>query len=234
MDVVFIEFNNKNSYEDFGMKILDKIIIPFPKKKYEIQSIPGADGDYYCDTGGYEDIVIPISFDVVEKNIISSKYRDLKRWLNDIIDNKLMISDDYEFFYRVKNIILPNDFETKFSLFGSVNVNFICEPYSYYKSGKQEIKVNNLIRNPGMKSKPIYRIVGEGLITLLINSRPIVINVGQEVIVNVEKELLYRNGQIENIRKKGSWDSLTLESGMNTISWNGNFNVYVTPNWRTY
>lgn len=234
MEVAFIQFNHKNSYTDLGMKILDKVIIPFPKRKVEVNDVPGADGDYYIYTDAYEDITVPVNFEILDQEHVKSKYRVIKRWLTEIHDNNIVFSDDYEYLYKVKNVVIGNDFETKFGLYGVVDVNFICEPYSYNISGSRETPLKNRLLNPGIKAKPIYRIKGEGLLTLIVNSNPIIINVGQEVIVDTELQLVLRQGDIENVRKKGKWEHLELPPGQNTFSWIGNFEIKIIPNWRTY
>lgn len=235
-NIGFIQFNGKNSYDDFGMKILDKVIVPFPKKKKEKSNFPGADGELYIDLGGYEDIVIPISFEILDKEQIRNKYRLIKRWLDSIEDNHLSLFDDMDYFYKVKDIQLPNNFETMFSIYGVANINFICDPYSYLKESNIEIELPQLIYNDtGYKALPIYRIKGEGLITLMVNSKEIVINVGQEIIIDVDKQLIFREGNIENVRKNGRWEDLELNIGENTFSYFGGSvdEITIIPNLRT-
>ena len=94
----FIVFNNKNSYKDFKIKLLNEVIIPFPNKRMNPISIDGADGDLYEDLGGYDDIVIPVNLDILDEKIIKNRYRSIKRWLNQIEDNKLMFSTDLGYF----------------------------------------------------------------------------------------------------------------------------------------
>lgn len=231
----FIQFNNSNSYYDMGMKILDKVIIPYPKKKMEITSIPGSEGDLYIDTDGYEDIILPISFEVIDKIQIENKYRKIKRWLNSIEDDHLFLFDDMDYFYKVKFVEIPNNFETMFNLYGVADIKFICDPYTYSKRGEEEIELPpSLYNDTGYKSKPIYRITGEGLITLNVNSKLITFNVGQELIIDTDLELIFRAGNIENSRKTGKWEDLYLMPGQNTLSYSGGRvdKITIQPNWR--
>lgn len=236
MDVGYIQFNNKNSYEDFGIKILDEVIVPFPVKKKIKQSMPGGDGNYYIETGGYEDISIPFSFEVLDKEHVNNKYREIKRWLDFIEDNRLFIFDNHEYFYKVKSIEIPSNFETVANLYGVFKVNFICDPYSYLISACNEIDLPHSLYNSEMyEAKPIFRVVGEGLITLTINSKEVTINVGGEVIIDVDKQLVLRNGNIENTRKTGSWDNLIISPGVNTINITGGIieKATIVPNFKT-
>lgn len=231
-DIGFIQFNNANSY-DMGMKILDKLIVPYPKKKIDITPIPGGE-DLYSDTGGYEDIIIPISFEVIDPTQIKNKYRLIKRWLNSIKNNHLSLFDDLDHFYKVKSVEVPNNFETMFGLYGVANINFICDPFTYFKSGETERDITSTLYNDGDECKPIYRILGEGLITLNVNSKPVTINVGQEITIDTDAELIFRSGNIENYRKTGKWEDLHLIPGQNTFSYSGGRvdKVTIQPNWR--
>lgn len=235
----YILFNNKNSYRDIGAKIVDKIIIPFPKRKVDKIEIPGGE-DLYVDMGGYEDITIPIELDILDKRQIKNKYRDIKRWLGIINDNHLLFWDDLDYFYKVKKVELPNDFETMFSLNGTAVINFICDPYLYVVDGEEEIKLPPRLQNEyGIVANPTYRIKGEGVIKIRINKGEFVeFNVGQEIIVDVDRKIIYRNGFIENIRKKGAWEGLQLSPGENLIDYRVADEarldeITIIPNWRT-
>lgn len=232
---VSFNFNNKNSWSDFHIKILNKVIIPFPKAKINKVPIPGGE-DLIEVEGGYEDITIPIQIDILNKKIIASKYREIKRWLSLIRDNHLIFSDDSEVFYKVKMIDLK-DFETQFQECGTTTIDFICSPYSYFVYGLEEVELNEYMYNSGILATPIYRIKGEGIITLIINNKEIEFNVGQELIIDVEKELVFKAGVINNISKKGSWEDLKLQEGDNTLSYKiapGSRldSITIIPNWR--
>ncbi|WP_195972966.1 distal tail protein Dit [Clostridium thermobutyricum] len=231
---VFFIFNNKNSFDDFGIKMIDDITIPNPQPKSETISIPGGE-DLVVKYGGYSDITIPVPIDILDKEIIKRKYRDIKNWLSDIKDNKLIFSNDSEVFYRVKQINLDS-FKTEFIEMGSATINFICSPYTYYLDGILDIPLVPILFNDyGKEAKPIFHIKAEGLVTLTINNSSVELNVGQEITVDVERELIYKEGVINNSIKKGSWDSLVLKQGKNELSYScdGTFNsITIIPNWR--
>lgn len=233
---VSFNFNNKNSWSGFKIKILNKVIIPFPKKQQSVIKIPGGE-DLVIDEGDYEDITIPVHIDILDKRIIETKYRDLKRWLSLIEDNHLIFSNDPEIFYKVKNIDIPN-FETQFEECGTATINFICSPYSYFTNGIEEIELTEYLFNFGINSKPVFNIKGEGVITLIINNKEVEFNVGQELIIDVDKKLVYKKGLIQNLTKKGSWEDLKLQEGDNTLSYKiapGSRldSITIIPNWRT-
>ncbi len=234
---VSFNFNNKNSWMDFQIKILGKIIIPFPKKKQSTVKIPGGEDRVEVE-GGYEDITIPVQIDILDKRMIETKYREIKRWLSIINDDHLIFSDDLDFFYKVKMIDLK-DFETQFQICGTTTINFICSPYLYSINGEYEIDFeNNLFNEFPLNAEPVYKIVGNGTIKLNINSKVVTIDLLDEIILDVPKKLTLRNGKIEGKRKKGKWEDLELTPGDNNLSYEltpGTTleSFTMIPNWRT-
>ena len=82
-----------------------------------------------------------------------------------------------------------------------------------------EVILGGKIYNFDLISRPIYRIVGEGLLTLNINGKSIKANVGQELIIDTDKGLCYRDGIINNVALKGNYQDMYLLEGENTFSW---------------
>ncbi len=229
-------FNNKNSWADFKIKILE-ITIPFPQEKKSTVKIPGGE-DLVEVEGGYEDITIPAKIDILDKRMIETKYREIKRWLSFIEDDHLIFSDDLGFFYKVKMIDLK-EFITEFQTCGTATINFTCSPYLYSVNGEYEIDFeNNLFNEFPLNAEPVYKIVGNGTINLNINSKKITIDLLDEIIVDIPKKLTLRNGKIEGKRKKGEWKDLELIPGDNTLDYEltpgSNLESFtLIPNWRT-
>lgn len=93
-------------------------------------------------------------------------------------------------------------------------------------------------------AKPTYIIKGEGAIRLIINNETttyatVMINVGQEVTINTELELCFKNDQMINLAlEQGSFQDLYLQEGMNVINYyvgNGGAltSIEIIPNWKT-
>ncbi|MFR1316588.1 MAG: distal tail protein Dit [Clostridium perfringens] len=229
-------FNNKNSWTDFKIKILE-ITIPFPQEKKSTVKIPGGE-DLVEVEGGYEDITIPVKMDILDKRLIETKYREIKKWLSFIEDDHFILSDDLGFFYKVKMIDLK-EFLTEFQTCGTATVNFTCSPYLYSVNGEYEIDFeNNLFNEFPLNAEPIYRFVGNGTIKLNINSKIVTIDLADEIIVDIPRKLTLRNGQFEGKRKKGEWEDLELIPGDNTLDYEltpgSNLESFtLIPNWRT-
>ena len=94
------------------------------------------------------------------------------------------------------------------------------------------MKLNTVLYNDYLVSKPIYRVVGEGNLTLNINNKVIKANVGQELIIDTDKGLCYREDIVNNIALEGKYEDLYLQEGYNNFSWTDGFEIYITPNLR--
>lgn len=227
----FILFNGRTSL-DVNLKVESRPSKPSPQKRYEEVDVPGRDGLLYRDKG-YGDIEISISFNFISKtpDKWDKDFRRIKKWLLENKDNTLKFSDDLEVFYKVNKVTIETP-ERILRRCGKLNVTFTCDPYTYYTNGKEEVILGGKIYNFDLISRPIYRIVGEGLLTLNINGKSIKANVGQELIIDTDKGLCYRDGIINNVSLKGNYQDMYLLEGENTFSWNNGFDIYIIPNWR--
>lgn len=227
----FILFNGRTSL-DVNLKVESRPSKPSPQKRYEEVDVPGRDGLLYRDKG-YGDIEISISFNFISKtpDKWDKDFRRIKKWLLENKDNTLKFSDDLEVFYKVNKVTIETP-ERILRRCGKLNVTFTCDPYTYYTNGKEEVILGGKIYNFDLISRPIYRIVGEGLLTLNINGKSIKANVGQELIINTDKGLCYRDGIINNVALKGNYQDMYLLEGENTFSWTSGFDIYIIPNWR--
>lgn len=228
MDKYFIIYGEKRNL-DFNISVIKRPVKPSAEMEYEEVQIPG--GTTLYREKYYKDIEIPISFNFVSNSAEwEQDFRNIKRWLNSKAET-LKFSDDLEVFYKVKKIRIDTP-ERVLKKLGKFVVIFTCSPYVYFQDGAVERELENYLYNYEMVSQPIYRILGEGLLVLNVNGKEVQINVGQEVIVNTELGLCFRNGMTDNVALKGNYKYLYLKEEDNTFSWNGNFKIYITPNWR--
>lgn len=218
---------NDNTNIDVNLSITDRPSKPAPEMEYETVKVPG--GKTLYREKGYKDIEIPVSFNFMSKYTWDKDFRIIKKWLLFKINNKLKFSDDLEVYYKVNKVTIDTP-ERVMKKIGRFNVTFTCEPYVYID--EEEMELSEIIYNDYLISKPIYRIVGEGYLTLNINNKIIKANVGQELIIDTEKGLCYREGIVNNVALEGKYEDMYLLEGENTLSWTDGFKVYVTPNWR--
>ena len=65
--------------------------------QYRETEILGRNGKVYEDLKTYGDIIIPVEFNFIEydPNEFNERFRKIKRWVNNIKDEKLKFSDDF-------------------------------------------------------------------------------------------------------------------------------------------
>ncbi len=226
MGKYFIIYNNQTNL-DINLLVSTRPPKPSPDMEYEEVKVPG--GKTLYKEKGYKDIPIPVSFNFMSKYTWDKDFRIIKKWLLSKINNKLKFSDDLEVYYKVNKVTIDTP-ERVMKKIGRFNVTFICEPYVYID--EEEMELSTFLYNDYLISKPIYRIVGEGYLTFNINNKIIKANVGQELIIDTEKGLCYREGIVNNVALEGRYEDMYLLEGENTFNWSNGFEVYILPNWR--
>lgn len=230
-------FFNDSSILDLGIYAVKRPNIPIAERNIEEKELKGRDGSLTTDYKTYKNISIDIEFNFIEVKYYYEKVRIINKWLNNIIDNKIRFTDNPEYFYKVK-YTLYKDIVRTYKVKGSFVVSFICEPFQYTDCGQDEIVVSNnsFLDNPSyIEAKPIIKLLGTGIVTIYINSKPLIINLGQNITIDCELREAYKiiNGIKENLSTtlKGKWP--VLESGENTVSYTGNITkLVIIPNWR--
>ena len=226
MDKYFILYNDETNL-DVNLLIKDRPSKPAPIKEYEEIKVPGGKTVYR--ENGYRDIDITISFNFIAKDSWDNDFRRMKKWLLSKGNNKLKFSDDFEVYYKVNKVTIDTP-ERIMKKIGRFNATFTCEPFVYID--EVEIELNTVLYNDYLISKPIYRIVGEGYLTFNINNKIIKANVGQELIIDTDKRLCYREGIVNNVALEGKYEDMYLLEGENTFSWTNGFKIYILPNLR--
>ena len=222
----FIIYNEKTNL-DVNLLVATRPSKPSPVMQYEEVKVPG--GKTLYREKGYGDIDIPVSFNFMSKYSWDKDFRLIKSWLLGKVNNKLKFSDDLEVFYKVNKVTIDTP-ERVMRKIGRFTAIFTCEPYIYIDENERELE--SVLYNDYLITRPIYRIVGEGYLTLTINNKTIKANVGQELIIDTDKGLCYRNGIVNNVALEGRYEDLYLQEGENTFSWTSGFKIYITPNWR--
>ena len=224
----YIFFNNKTNI-DVDLLVSDRPSKPAPEMEYEEIKVPG--GKTLYREKGYKDILIQVPFNFLSKKPSNwdKDFRKIKQWLLSKGNNKLKFADDLEVYYKVNKVTIDTP-ERILKQLGKFNVTFTCEPYVYIDEEERELSI--ILYNNYLPSRPVYRIVGEGYLTLNINNKVIKANVGQELIVDTDKGLCYREGIINNVALEGKYEDMYLLEGENTFSWSDGFEIYILPNWR--
>lgn len=225
-----VSYNNENCL-GYGIIPVRRPSIPAPEEKIEEVEVPGRNGVLTISEGLYNAITIPVEFNFMSApSRWGETYRKAKRWLSG--SGELWFSDDTEIYYKVLYCKISSTERTSFRI-GNFTAEFTCDPYSYYKSGKSEIALEESMYNPGATCQPVYRITGEGLCTLTVNGNEFQANVGQEIIIDSNRMIAYKNdGQMLNTDVTGDYAKLWLNPGDNSLSVTDGFLAYITPEWR--
>lgn len=218
--------------EDYGLLPAERPKIPTPKRDLETKEIPGKSGAITIDRKRYEPIEIAVEFNFAAKeNDWNEKLRQAKRWLNG--SGELSFSDDSDYFYKVYYTDI-SDAEREKKRKGSFEATFVCDPFTYLKSGKREYDASEVLYNPYSEAHPVYKVTGEGVCYLSVNGREMKANVGQNLVIDTERMIAYRiDGIMNNALVSGDYQDLYLMEGENQIEISPGFSLKVIPNWRS-
>lgn len=226
-----IKFNNSIASEH-RLEVIERPSIPTAERDVKTYNINGKDGALTIDKGTVQDVNIDVSFNFMSKeHTWMNTLREAKQWLYKKIDNKLFLSDDEEYYYLVKNVVVSStDREAK--TIGKFDVTFLCSGYQYLAYGDIEIEQGK-IYNPHNVSHPTYKILGEGVCVLTVNGKTMTANIGQNLTIDTERMISYRmDGTVVNTSVTGDYTELYLQEGDNEISITDGFSLSVIPHWR--
>lgn len=228
-------FNNKDSYSDLDLRITHRPNIPIAEEDINNIEIEGLNSSLTERYGTYKDIEIAIEFNTVNRKDIHSQFRQVKAWLQSIQNNKLVLTDDADYFYLVNYLKFDKEIERKFKVLGTFTAIFVCKPFVYSFTGLNKITITQAIKltNEGTAiAYPILKIYGSGDITLTINNKNVILTAMSNNITldSVMKEAY--NDNAENLNNKMNGDFPTLDVGENNISWTGTITkIEIIPNW---
>lgn len=225
-----VSFKNESCI-GYGIIPVKRPNIPAPEERVEEVEIPGRNGILVMPSGLYDYITISVQFNFMsDPDECGQVFRKAKRWITGSGD--LWFSDDPSVFYKVLKCKIT-DVERASKKIENFTVEFTCDPFTYYKSGKEEIPLEADIFNPGYVCEPKYKISGEGLCALNVNGNTFTANVGQEIIIDSSRQIAYKtDGQMLNTDATGDYSWLWLNPGENTLSVSDGFTVTITPEWR--
>lgn len=224
------EFNEESSLSH-GIYVEKRPDIPAAKEKVIYISIPGKAEKICRHTGEFEDVEIKIECSFKEQPLKwIKKVCEIRQWLQG--SGELSFSDDVDIFWKVKAVKI-NGVERELKKYGFFKVTLICSPFIYLKEGKKWKNMAAAMKNPGTICHPIYKVEGEGMCTLSVNQKKISVNVGQNVVIDTERMITYKNdGTMQNTKIMGDYESLYLKHGDNPFQVTSGFRVTVMPNWR--
>lgn len=234
MRATFHIFYNGESCKDVGLSVVSRPTIPIPEREHDTIKVEGRDGELHRDKGTYKDIEIKINFNFVSKNpdVWAQDLRKVKKWLHSGKDERLILSDDPEYYYKVKKAVM-SDTERKARRVGSFEISFTCDAYMYRIDGQDEKQIGDYIYNPYMETQPVYKIYGSGTMTLEVNGNQVTAEVDGQLNIDTKLEICYNAAnEISNASLTGEYEGLYLEEGDNSFKYTEGFKVVLVPNWR--
>lgn len=240
-------FNGKRS-SDFGLRIKNALIIPSSERDYEIQEVPGADGDIYVSKNRLKSSDFVFSCRMQRKvrcnELTLFEMRDaITSWL--MADEKmhdLVFDGDPNYIYRALHIG-GEDLQRITSWAGDIDIAFRIYPWKYHVSGKQEITAIDgeitLINQFAFSSLPLIKVQGTGdaditftngndVQTLsLVNLDP-----DEEITIDCGTEESYSGSDNRSYRVE-SYPFPELKPGQTVIEAESNISsLKITPRWR--
>jgi predicted phage tail component-like protein len=228
----FLLFNNLNSKFDLGLSIVRRPNIPSTTINKRTVEIPGRDGLLYEELGGCSDITIPVEFNFIDRHNLKDRFRQIRAWVLNDKNKKLIFSDDPDWFYRVVDIKI-DDFETMLRRKGNFKIDFICRGYMYRVDADEFslIENNTTLYNYYIDAKPLIKLEGNGEVEININNNIFTVPVQDYIYIDSELELVYRTKDTYFNLGKGEFPILT--NGTNNISYTGNITRFeIKTRWR--
>lgn len=231
---MFNLFYNGKTLADYPIKVVNRPSIPTSVENITEFKVGGNDGKLLVKEGTYQDIDIIIEFVYLADNefVFNEVLREVKKWLYSDGDNRLIFSDDSEFFYKVKKVVVSKNARTNIET-GNFSVTFTCEGLQYSIAGAEYMPVEDVLYNSYDICHPVIRIEGEGVCQLDFNGKTFIANVGQNITIDSDRMISFKDdGTLQNTLVNGDYNDLWLKSGKNDISVTEGFDVLIKPNWR--
>lgn len=222
-------YNNKDSYEDFGIIINKLPPSVVPENNIDEYEIPGRDGNLTIDYKTRKSYILPLECTIMDKNRIE----EVKTWLMNT-SSDLVFSWDSDYKYQAR-IINKIDISQSLKTFGEFPLLFKVQPYKLSINNDDFITLQatgTIYNGTGNISKPTIKVFGTGAITLTINGLSVILtNVVDSVTVDSNLMDAYAGTQLCNNLMQGEFP--VLETGNNNISWTGTVSkIEITPNFR--
>lgn len=227
-----IEYNGIRG-STLGMFARERPAIPAARLRMEEIVVPGRDGSLYQSDGGYEPTEILVQFNYIGSVSEWEKHwRAAQKWLSPR-NSILRFSDDDGYFFRISHVELEDN-ERPSGRVGIFEATFFTrDGLHYLNAGLRECTAEEIKWNAWETAHPVYKVSGEGMCTLNVNGRTMTANVAQNLVIDTERMLAYRqDGTLKNTSVSGEYDDLYLKTGENSVQISEGFDLRIIPNWR--
>ena len=168
-----ITFNSLSS-QPLGIQVEHPPEYETPERNYDVQSIPGRNGDVVQDTGSYKNVPrkYAIAIGSLEKEY-AVMANTISQWLHSG-SGYCRLEDSYEpDYFRMAMYSEGNSLSNLCQHAGRETISFNCKPQRFLKTGEDVIKpkTNTAITNPTDQiALPLIRVKGTGSGTLRVGN----------------------------------------------------------------
>lgn len=131
-----LTFNGKHSFNDFGVYLKNKTILP-PSKTKILETVPYMSGNYDFSTVGSNGeqvfdtrpVKVSLDFKGINKSQLQVLYSNICSWLLDCGQEQLIFDDMQEYYFLAEVISISSYTEVR--TVGHMEIEFTCEPFRY-------------------------------------------------------------------------------------------------------
>lgn len=226
-------FDGENS-RDYGVYITDVEVFGAPKRKVQMISIPGRNGDYALDEGSFENITVKYecALGAGSESDFNDGISGFRNWLASKVGYKTLSDEINTGEFRKAVFLDGMEVPTLNKKSGTFDVVFDCKPQRFLDSGETPVTLTSgdTITNPTLfESSPLLQVWGYGGVN--INGEDINlanVYVGKTLIGNGSNSPSYNPGY--SVANAG--DTVTVETAKYTI--NVAFSSGLTPSGDPY
>lgn len=179
-------FDGENS-RNYGVYITDVEVFGAPKRKVQMISIPGRNGDYALDEGSFENITVKYecALGAGTESDFNGGISDFRNWLASKVGYKTLSDEINTGEFRKAVFLDGMEVPTLNKKSGTFDVVFDCKPQRFLDSGETPVTLTSgdTITNPTLfESSPLLMVDGYGNIG--INGE--VINIDNTITGEIE------------------------------------------------
>lgn len=227
------------SNKDVGMVIEHYPSVVLPKRKQEVQQVPGRNGDIIFSYDSFENYEQKYAAFLDSKHIggLEQVMPKVVDWLLGNSGYQRLEDSYFPDVYRMAYLEGGNEFVSLYNEYGEGTLVFNCAPERFYKSGERSVELINgqVLRNPSsFAAFPLITVTGTGAGVLTFNDLSVnITNIGTSVTIDVKAHKAYNGTTNRNNTISGRFENLKLPKET-TISWSGGITgVTIIPRWWT-
>lgn len=232
--------------DTIGIRIERAATIIRPRRKMDVVSVPGRNGDIIFPQDAWDNYTQPYDiFFGTGANLSAEQAADaVSAWLHSA-SGYARLEDTYEpDIYRLAYYVDQQEIENAITQFARETIQFNCRPERFLKSGETAVTIsssNRTISNPTQyDARPLIRVNGSGNGTLTIAGASktysvSITGISSYIYLDCDEQNAYKTAGTNannQITITNGVDFPRLQGGTNTITWTGGItSLQITPRW---